>query len=265
MPALNIKVINNDQAAIQGTIMKRHTKFNHSQLLSTKVISASLLALTMGATSANAEIIDVQISNLTQGMYFTPILVAAHSDSTHLYEVGTSASSELQAMAEGGDISGLASAVTSLSGVSSENPASGLLAPASSTQVMDLDTGDNNQLSIVAMLLPTNDGFIGLDSWDIPNTAGTYTIYLNAYDAGTEANDEIVNGGGAAGVAGIPANPGANGGENATGVTSSESNNMIHIHRGNVGDTNATGGISDVDSRIHRWLNPVAKVIVTVK
>ena len=51
----------------------------------------------------------------------------------------------------------------------------------------------------------------------------------------------------------------------ATGVTSTESNQMVHIHRGNIGDTDATGGISDVDSRIHRWLNPVAKVTVTVK
>jgi hypothetical protein len=40
---------------------------------------------------------------------------------------------------------------------------------------------------------------------------------------------------------------------------------MVHIHRGNLGDTDITGGISDVDSRIHRWLNPVAKVTVTVK
>ena len=99
----------------------------------------------------------------------------------------------------------------------------------------------------------------------IPAEAGSYTMYLNAYDAGTEANDEIVNGGGAAGVAGIPAAPGGNAGTGGMGVTSEESNMTVHIHRGVIGDTDASGGNSDLDSRIHRWLNPVAKVTVTVK
>ena len=130
---------------------------------------------------------------------------------------------------------------------------------------MDMDTGDNDRLSIVAMLLPTNDGFVGLDSWSIPEEAGTYTVYLNAYDAGSEANDEIINGAGALGMAGIPGEPGGNAGTGATGVTATESNQNVHIHRGNIGDTDTNGGISDVDSRIHRWLNPVAKVVVTVK
>ena len=229
------------------------------------IITLSALPLLLASHLAKAQTVDVEVTNLTQGMYFTPLLVSAHDSATHLFEAGQSATAELQAMAEGGDISGLVSMVTSIGGVSAENPAGGLLAPATTAMVADLDTGSNDQLSIVAMLLPTNDGFVGLDSWDIPETAGTYTVYLNAYDAGTEANDEIVNGGGAAGVAGIPANPGANGGENATGVTTEEGNTMVHIHRGNVGDTDATGGISDVDSRIHRWLNPVAKVTITVK
>jgi hypothetical protein len=52
---------------------------------------------------------------------------------------------------------------------------------------------------------------------------------------------------------------------NGTGVASTESNDAVHIHRGNLGDTDADGGVSDVDSRIHRWLNPVAKVVITVE
>ncbi|MCP5208148.1 MAG: spondin domain-containing protein [Hahellaceae bacterium] len=237
----------------------------HTLLKKTAAYSALPLVLAVASTSATAQTIDVKITNLTQGIYFTPLLVSAHASSANLFSVGESASSALQAMAEGGDISGLVTTVSSVGGVSAENPAAGLLAPASSTMVSGLDTGSNDRLSIVAMLLPTNDGFVGLDSWEIPQTAGTYTVYLNGYDAGTEANDEIVNGGGMSGVPGIPANPGANGGENGTGVTTTESNQMIHIHRGNIGDTDATGGISDLDSRIHRWLNPVAKVTITVK
>jgi hypothetical protein len=228
-------------------------------------ITALPLLAAMSASQVMAEVIDVKITNLTQGMYFAPLLVSAHPDTADLFSVGDSASSAIQTMAEGGDISGLVSIADGVSAVSSENPAAGLLAPGTSTMITDMTTGANDRLSIVAMMLPTNDGFMGLDSWKIPETAGTYTLYINAYDAGTEANDEIVNGGSAPGVAGIPADPGANNGENATGVTSTESNQMVHIHRGNIGDTDVTGGISDVDSRIHRWLNPVAKVTVTVK
>ena len=228
-------------------------------------ISALPLLASMSVSQVMAEVIDVKVTNLTYGMYFTPLLVTAHPDTADLFSVGDSASSEIQAMAEGGDISGLVTIADSVGAVSSENPAAGLLAPGSSIMITDMTTGANDRLSILAMMLPSNDGFMGLDSWKIPDTAGTYTLYVNAYDAGTEANDEIVNGGGAPGVAGIPADPGANNGENATGVTSTESNQMVHIHRGNIGDTDATGGISDVDSRIHRWLNPVAKVTVTVK
>ncbi|WP_432459795.1 MULTISPECIES: spondin domain-containing protein [unclassified Agarivorans] len=230
-------------------------------------LKSSLLALPLLAVSSlsHAAMLDVKITNLTQGIYFTPLLVTAHAADSHLFEVGQAASSALQAMAEGGDISGLVSIADGIAAVSVQNPASGLLAPTSQAMLSDMDTGANTQLSIVAMMLPTNDGFVGIDSWQIPSEAGTYTFYMNAYDAGTEANDEIINGGGAPGTPGIPADPGMHGGTGASGVTTVSSNSNIHIHPGNVGDSDASGGISDVDSRIHRWLNPVAKVQVTVK
>lgn len=230
-----------------------------------KILAATATPLFLASTFATAQTVDIEITNLTQGMYFTPILISAHDSSQHLFEAGQSATAELTAMAEGGDISSLASASEALGAMNSLNPANGPLAPSSQTMITDFDTGTNSYLSITAMLLPTNDGFVGLDSWSIPEATGTYTVYLNAYDAGTEANDEIVNGGGSVGVLGIPANPGANGGSNGTGVTTSETNQTIHVHRGNVGDTDLNAGVSDVDSRIHRWLNPVAKVVVTVK
>ncbi len=224
------------------------------------LISALIPALPLALLSSMsmAQTLDVKITNLTQGMIFTPLLVSAHTDSSNLFMAGAEATDALQAMAEGGNIAPLIAASSET--VVNEQP--GGLAPAMSTMVSNMDTGTNDLLSIVAMVLPTNDGFVGLDSWAIPSEAGTYTVYLNAYDAGTEVNDEIINGAGAPGELGIPGGHDATG---ATGVTDSEANTSIHIHRGNIGDTNDTAGISDVDSRIHRWLNPVAKVVVTVK
>lgn len=221
--------------------------------------------LAMASMSSFAAEVDVKITNLTQGIYFTPILVGAHNDTSHLFQSGTMASTQLQAMAEGGDISGLVTVLDSISANHVANPAGGLLAPGGSTMTSMTPSDGNTKLSITAMMLPTNDGFVGLDSWSIPSQAGTYTIYLNAYDAGTEANNELViDGSGAPGVAGIPASPGG-AGMGGMGVTNDEANTYIHIHRGNLGDDQMDGGASDLDNTVHRWLNPVAKVTVTVK
>ena len=236
--------------------------------MKTSRIAASALAMSaLLPLTASAQDLSVTVTNLTHGIYFTPVLVAAHEDGTHLFQQGQAASASLQAMAEGGSLAGLVTDVINANGTYSENPAMGMLAPtASTTTTLNTDGTSNTYLSVVAMMLPTNDGFIGLDSIAIPTEAGTYTFLLNAYDAGTEANDELLNpgAGGAPGVAGIPGAPGGDTGTGGTGAAGADSNTMVHIHRGALGDTNATGGTSDLDSRIHRWLNPVAKVVLTV-
>ena len=53
----------------------------------------------------------VTVKNLTNGIYFTPLLITVHDGNTHLFETGSPASKELRAMAEGGDISGLVAMV----------------------------------------------------------------------------------------------------------------------------------------------------------
>lgn len=231
------------------------------------ILSALVLgtALTTASSAVMAQDLAITITNLTQGIHFTPIIAAAHNSDTSLFSVASSASSELQMMAEGGDISGLIDLANNTGSNMVANPAAGLLAPAMSTSFMLSNDTNNNSLSVAAMVLPSNDGFVGLDSWNIPQQAGTYTVYLNAYDAGTEANNElVVDGSGAPGIAGIPAAPGGNAGASGSGVTDNEENMMIHIHRGNLGDDDLSGGKSDLDNRVHRWLNPVAKLTVIV-
>ena len=217
------------------------------------------------ASFAQAAELEITVENLTRGIAFTPILIAAHDMESHLFVTGEMASTELQAMAEGGDISGLEMGATSVAADVATNPAGGLLMPAMSTTTMLSTEQMNTQLSLVAMLLPTNDGFVGLDSWTIPETPGTYSVYLNAYDAGTEANDEV-RGSGAPGEAGMPVPPPLESmiGMNGTGVAASITNDKVHIHPGNIGDAEIDGGNSDIQNTVHRWLNPVAKVTVVV-
>jgi hypothetical protein len=168
-------------------------------------------------------------------------------------------------MAEGGDISGLTTQVGGVDDDTIENPAGGLLGPGDSTVDVVLNTATGNDfLSIAAMLLPTNDGFVGMDSLPIPSVPGTYKYFLLGYDAGTEAKDERITGGGAPGVPGIPFAPADDGGTKGKGVTDFESNTTVHVHRGVIGDEKRKKGISDLFSSIHRWLNPVAEVTIVV-
>ena len=142
-----------------------------------KIAKPLLLALPLMASQAPAAELDIEITNLTHGIFFTPLLVTAHNNSVDFFTTGSAASAELQAMAEGGNITPLVEANLEPNAIHSANPAGGLLAASASVNV-NMNTGDLDYLSIVSMLLPTNDGFVGLDSWSIPEEAGTYTVYL---------------------------------------------------------------------------------------
>jgi hypothetical protein len=267
-----------------------------------------LLALTLFVTCTFPGLViaaelRVQITNLTQGMAFMPRLLVAHTDRIDLFEAGNPATTPLTWMAEAGVVRRIQNATAATADATFEDYLEDndradqnrwtvigeLLAPATAAAEHTFDTGEFTHLSIVAMLIPTNDAFTGLDSWRIPTTPGTYILYLNAYDAGTEANDEInslrtdVTGpaGAALGDYGVPGVAGAdnphaaNLGTGGTGVAiqvqggtltnnPNDREGSVHVHRGVVGDTNPNGGISDLDSSVHRWLNPVARITVIV-
>jgi len=231
------------------------------------------LALVAGFTTtgvAQAATWEVTITNLTNGNYFAPLLVTAHPHDTHLFEVGMPASPPLEHMAECGHLMPLllTPAVGSADADTKANPAGGPLAPGMSTTTT-LDTTETH-LSVVSMIMPANDAFLGLESQHIPDDAtATYTYYVNAYDAGTEANDEVLRIGDGANClptdSGILSSTAGMGlGLNGTGVATADSNTNIHVHRGVLGDQDDTGGTSDLNSTIHRWQNPVARITVTV-
>ncbi len=237
--------------------------------------------------AAQAVEITVSITNLTQGMLFTPRLLVAHTDAVDLFEPGTAASAGLTAIAEGGDTGVLATELDANFASDQRNQTfGGPLAAASSSADYTFETDDHPYLSLLTMLIPTNDAFAGLDMWPIPTVPGTYTVTLNAYDAGTEANDEINSGAstltgpggvalGGTGVPGMATPPPTqpNLGSGGTGVaieavsgilTDEGAEGNVHIHRNVLGDTNPDGGRSDLDATIHRWLNPVARMTITI-
>ena len=225
------------------------------------------LALFLPNSQALAAKFKIEITNLTNANYFTPILTAGHSKEIDMFEVGEVASDALQAIAEGGDVGPMQSALegenadTMVAVTPSGAP---VLAPGETAKALIEARGRNRFLSLAAMILPTNDAFIGVDSINLRRNANS-EFYVYGFDAGTEANDELLNpgAGGAPGVPGIPGDPSGLAGTGGSGVSSQDFNSTVHIHRGVVGDDDDLGGVSDLDRSAHRWQNPVARVRIT--
>ncbi len=232
----------------------------------TSTSAAVALALFGTMSSAMAADYEVTVTNLTSGIYFTPVIASAHAPSVAMFRSGTAASAELQAIAEGGNVAPMAALLESIG--ASVATGDGLVGPGQSVTVTIQDSGDadNSVLSVTSMLLPTNDGFLGLNSVPLPGAGdpATRSWNVNGYDAGTEANDELV-GSGAPGEAGFPAPPPVVASGTGTGGHGipAEIEGFVHIHRNVLGDFDSEGGASDINSVVHRWLNPVARVTVT--
>ncbi len=188
---------------------------------------------------------EVTITNISS-LRFTPLLVVAHSDDIALFEAGAEPSAELADLAESGSTAGLEAVLDSVpDSVGDVETTQGLLEPGQSVTVMIESTLAMDRLSLAAMLLPTNDSFVGLNSVRLPRGArGSITYTAIGYDAGSEPNDELC--------ANIPGPPcfGAGGSPDEGGE------GYVRVSPGIVGD-------ADVSARAYDWRNPVARVTVT--
>jgi len=211
----------------------------------TQALVAAALCVS-GATHA-AEF-EVTVTNITAGVYFTPIIASAHPSDVAMFELATEASPELQAIAEGGDVSSMAALLESVG--ASVSTSAGLLGPGQSTSLTVSTSDSNTRLSLSSMLLPTNDGFLGLNSIALPESGGmTEYHFSRGYDAGTEANDELI-GSGASGT-----------GTGGIGVPAT-AEGFISVHRGVLGDLDPEGGYSDINAAVHTFNSPVARIAV---
>ena len=187
----------------------------------------------------------VTITNLTNAISFTPILVASHRRGVSLFDLGAPASDDLTAIAEGGDTSLLAATLGGNPRVVDIQSTGGLLGPGQSVTVIVSAGKGANRISLASMLLPTNDGFIALDGAKAPRH-GSRTYFSPGYDAGTEPNDEwCMN---------IPG-PTCNGAGLSPGENPDDEG-YVHIHRG-------IHGVGDLTAAVYDWRNPVAAVRIT--
>lgn len=191
---------------------------------------------------------EVSLTNVTSGQPMAPAFVALHSSNYEVYTLGSSASVSLEALAEGGDNSMLLAEATATTDVDDAQGFSGLLKPGM-TSTVNVE-GNDDYLSLAGMLVNTNDGFIGLESYHVSHlkVGESETLELATYDAGTEANSES-----AATLAGQM-------GEGFTTVRD-DANDKVRLHAGVI--TSDDGLITSALTAMHRFDNPTALLKIT--
>ncbi len=190
----------------------------------------------------------VTLTNLTMGVptqggqIFSPPLFMTHTD--RLAFEGP-ASNQLRILAETGNnqpYAELGRASSQVADVVALEGIEGVVVPGASTTITITANMDASYLSLVAMLVQTNDGIVmgaGLPLFDEDGNPRSFTMDLMAYDAGTEENNEL-----ATHVPGPPF------GGNERAPTEED----VHLHPG-------ITGVGDVGPEFN-WTGPVASVIV---
>ena len=136
----------------------------------------------------------VTVENLTDGQYLTPPNVAVHDRSADVFSRNRAASAGVQAVAENGGVPVLAaelSAAIDDEGLGASVVGGGVPIGPGGTATFEI-TSDGDRLSLVSMLICTNDGFAGIDSRPLRLLPGqSRTMPVGAFDAGTEINTEL--------------------------------------------------------------------------
>jgi Spondin_N len=171
----------------------------------------------------------------------SPPLAVVHTNNTDVWSVGGFASPDVAAIAEDADNASLTGALAGAAGVRSvETVASAPIFSGASYSFEVTSRGSENRLTLLSMLVNTNDAFTGLDSLHLSGRGGTY--YTQAYDAGSEANDQLA--------AHIPGpccgNP----------FVRNPTSEPIAHHAGIV------DGVGDLSSALWGWSGPAAKIVV---
>jgi hypothetical protein len=211
-------------------------------LLAGCILSISALAATTAQAGIDTVTYKVTITNLTPGQPFAPVMAATHRPGISFFEAGQAPSDELAMLAEAGNGQPMADKLLTMPGVSDAQISTmGLTFPGHSTTVMVTAKRGVHRISVASMLGATNDAFFAIKDVPLPKGNHTVTYMANAYDAGSETNDELMST-----VAGL-------GGEGYSPFDDGEG--FVHIHSG-------VHGVGDLVAATMDWRNPVAQIVI---
>ena len=210
---------------------------------------AGIMLLGLSACNNEPQEYRISITNLTHAQPISPPVAMLHNKNFSFWEIGESASEALEMLAEGGNGGELLR-------MRKNNPQFQATDPlfAGSNIEFSLHTEHNNatHLSVVGMLVNTNDGFSGLNAIELegiqPGQNRVY--YAHVYDAGTEFNSELPGS--------IPGP--ADGGEGFNAVRD-DVTGVVTLHSGVVSadDQHIASTLSGAD----KFDNPALRIVVT--
>lgn len=202
---------------------------------------ATLLGLSGAARAEKSITYEVSFTNTSHGVVLTPPIFSLSRHKINLFTLGEPASLGLQMVAEGGATDELR---TELEDQGVQDVVQMMTpVPPGVTVTAELKGDRRSRLNLASMLLPTNDGFVAMNGARVFHRWGASVFRLSAYDAGSEANDELC--------ANIPG-PQC-GGE---GFNPEDGEGYVAPHAGIHGEAELT-------RRAYSWGEPVA--IVTVR
>ena len=140
------------------------------------LLAVSALTATLVGTAAAAahQTYTVTITNTTNGQPFSPPIVVAHTDVASVFAVGEKASVGVQTIAETGSPATLAAALSDAPGVLAVQIFGGPIFAGASASV-DIQAPAGSYLSVVTMLICTNDAITGVSNWMLP-ASGSATV-----------------------------------------------------------------------------------------
>jgi len=240
------------------------TSIKHMAQLSALTLLAGTLAACGGSDDNNvSEVIDtastklmyeVTVKNGTLGQPFSPVAIVAHGTAYSAFKIGEPATVGLELLAEGGDNSGFIDEAKVAPSVYGTVSGTAPIGPGGSeviTLEVDSQFLPTLQMSVVSMLVNTNDAITALRGKDIANfeVGDEKTVRLISYDTGTEANTE------AAGTI-----PGPVDGGEGFNATRDDVNNIV---TGSASVVTADDGLAtSILDHTHKWDHPVMTVSV---
>ena len=208
--------------------------------LSIFALVVALVVIGHPMSASAQDMYQVKITNLTPGQTFTPFVLVTHSADMNVFLPGTMASPALEALAENGMTNMLVSMYSGMSMAGNS-----MTTPGVTTEFM-VSGMPGYRLSLVSMLIPTNDTFVGANMM-LPMEGGMVG-YAYAYDAGTETNDEMC--------ASIPGPSFEECGGPGMGGDAGMGEGAIVI-------SNGINGQGDFMPMMRDWKNPVARITIT--
>lgn len=134
----------------------------------------------------------VTMTNTTHNQPLSPPAVILSATGRYAWDLGLPASDGLEVLSESGSPSAF---VAAFDGLVSATGAEVIMPGQSVTLSLTTDADEPLALTVVSMLVNTNDGFTGVTAWPVSHLArdGLISVLAPIYDAGTEANMETAD------------------------------------------------------------------------